>query len=157
LWHGITLNFLVFGLCHAIFIVVTALTNGWRHRTFDRKPWLAMSGYAGGVALTFVLMTISQIFFHAATWDAAVTRLELLADLIPRGHRGWEDIRIDAGDPLYVCMAIAFFVGAGAPGINRLANGIGRIVPNWVQYGVALLLLSALSLEAGSGFIYGQF
>jgi hypothetical protein len=77
--------------------------------------------------------------------------------LTKSGALDWSDIRYEVAQPVFVCMAIAFYVGAGMPGMRFLAAPVSRFVPNWVQYGFALLILSVLTTEAGSNFIYGQF
>jgi hypothetical protein len=60
-------------------------------------------------------------------------------------------------DPVFACMVIAFWHGAGAPGFAWVVRHVGGVVPRWVIGGVALLLICALTTEEGSSFIYGQF
>ena len=59
--------------------------------------------------------------------------------------------------PAWICMAVALFVGAGAPGAKRLAARIDEVAPQWLQYGVCLFLLSVLSTAGSGQFVYGQF
>ena len=66
------------------------------------------------------------------------------------------DIGSDLFVPAFVCAAIALFVGAGAPGTKWFACQVGRVAPQWLQYGVYLFLLSVLSSEGGGRFIYGN-
>ena len=157
LWHGITANFLVFGLCHALFVIVTVLTAKLRKRVFGDNVVGTSILYAAGVVTTFGLMTFSQLFWRTRTMASAMLHFKLVFGLMQPGKLDWSDIRVDAAEPVFVCMALAFFFGAGAPGMRWLGGLINRFVPNWVQYGLCLLLISALSIEAGSGFIYGQF
>ena len=59
--------------------------------------------------------------------------------------------------PAWICMGVAIYVGAGAPGVQWLARPVGRVAPRWLQYGVCLFLLSVLSTEGSGQFVYGQF
>jgi hypothetical protein len=59
--------------------------------------------------------------------------------------------------PAWICMAVAVYVGAGAPGARRLTQPVGSVAPQWLQYGVCLFLLMVLSTEGSARFIYGQF
>jgi hypothetical protein len=59
--------------------------------------------------------------------------------------------------PAWICLGVALYVGAGAPGVQGLFRSLNRAAPNWLQYGVCLFLLSVLSTEGSGRFIYGQF
>jgi hypothetical protein len=59
--------------------------------------------------------------------------------------------------PAWICIGIALFVGAGAPGFRRLARPVDGVAPPWLQYGVCLFLLSILSTAGSGRFVYGQF
>jgi hypothetical protein len=102
-------------------------------------------------------MTFSQIFWHNRTWDTTIHFMQLLLGFKPAGRLMWADIRTEVVDPVGICMVIAFFFGAGAPGTGWLRRRFRRHVPNWIEYGCYLLLISALTIESGSKFIYGQF
>jgi hypothetical protein len=54
-------------------------------------------------------------------------------------------------------MAIALFVGLGAPGAKQAAAKIDELMPQWLQYGLCLFLLSVFSTVGSGRFIYGQF
>jgi alginate O-acetyltransferase complex protein AlgI len=168
LWHGLTLNFLVFGLLHALFVTVTVFAHRWlqvggavRVRSgakFDPTRTLMgrMSNLAG-MALTFALMSFSQIFWRSPTWGQAVSILKQVLALTPSGSWGLSHLGLDVVVPVSICAAIALFVGAGAPGGKRFAAQAERVAPHWLQYGVCLFLLTVLSTEGGGRFIYGQF
>jgi D-alanyl-lipoteichoic acid acyltransferase DltB (MBOAT superfamily) len=157
LWHGLTLNFLAFGLCHAVFVVVTVLTRKFRDRLFGKNKWLKAVRIVLGIILTFLLMTFSQIFWHTHTWADAITHFNLAFRLMPSGTLTWTDIRTDVVDPVFVCMGLAFFFGLGSPGTKWLRRLTDRFIPNWVEYGFYMLMISALTIESGSKFVYGQF
>jgi len=157
LWHGLTVNFLVFGLWHAVFVAITAFTVQWRDRLFGKERNAQKLRLAIGMALTFTLMSISLVFWHNATWKDAIDHLRLLTHSGHLGDLGFSDIRTDATEPLALCMAVAAYAGLGAPGWKWFRRVCNEIIPNWVQYGACLLLISALTTESGSAFIYGQF
>ena len=109
------------------------------------------------MTLTFALMSFSTIFWRSPTWDAAMSIVEQVLAVSPSGSLGWSDMPAYLIVPAWVCMAIALFVGAGAPGAKRLMAGIDEVAPQWLQYGVCLFLLSILSTAGSGQFLYGQF
>lgn len=167
-WHGFTLNYLVFGMLHAVFLSVTVLILAWRTRrnraagrtkpavgAASRLPGALMAFL--GAALTFALMSFSQIFFHSQTFGQALSILQQVLGVAPSGPIGWSDMPANLTVPAWICMAVAVYVGAGAPGARRLARPVGSVAPQWLQYGVCLFLLMVLSTEGSARFIYGQF
>jgi hypothetical protein len=120
--------------------------------------WLSRYGSPFlGAALTFALMSFSQIFFHSSTWAEAVAILKQVVGVASSGSTGWSDMPANLTVPAWICMGVAVYVGAGAPGARRLAGPVGRVAPQWLQYGVCLFLLSILSTEGSGRFVYGQF
>ena len=157
LWHGLTLNFLVFGVLQGILVSITALIVMSRRRS-GAKPtsgltWLAVAG----MVLTFTLLSLSTIFWHSATLGEAFSILEQVLALSPSGSIGWSGMPASLTVPAWICMAIALFVGVGAPGAKRLVAQVSNAAPNWLQYGVCLFLLSVLSTAGSGRFVYGQF
>jgi alginate O-acetyltransferase complex protein AlgI len=161
-WHGLTLNFLVFGLMHGVFVSVTALIVMGRRRRGRAAGVKAGTSAAwpaalAGMILTFALMSFSQIFWHSPTWSQATSILAQILGVSPSGSTGWSDMALNITVPAWICMAIALYFGAGAPGAQGLGQGIGRIAPHWLSYGVCLFLLTVLSTEGSGRFVYGQF
>ena len=165
LWHGLTLNFLVFGLMQGVLVSVTALVVLSLRRRAPRREQTDTTGKRArrwilalaGMTLTFVLMSFSTIFWRSPSWDAAMSIVEQVLAVSPSGSLGWSDMPAYLTVPAWVCMAIALFVGAGAPGAKRLVAGIDEVAPQWLQYGVCLFLLSILSTAGSGQFLYGQF
>jgi hypothetical protein len=110
-----------------------------------------------GMTLTFALMSLSTIFWRSPTWDQAISILMQVLGVSPSGLSDWSDLPASLTVPAWICMAVALFVGAGAPGAKRLAGRIDELAPNWLQYGVCLFLLSVLSTAGSGRFVYGQF
>jgi alginate O-acetyltransferase complex protein AlgI len=167
-WHGFTLNYLVFGMLHAVFLSVTVLILGEltrRKRAAGKakapqspgwRPPNALLGFLGA-ALTFALMSFSQIFFHSETFGQATSILAQVVGVAPSGPTGWSDMPAYLVVPAWICMGVALYVGAGAPGARDLFGSINRTSPHWVQYGVCLFLLLVLATEGSGQFVYGQF
>jgi alginate O-acetyltransferase complex protein AlgI len=156
LWHGFTLNFLVFGLLQGILVSVTALVVMSRRRAGAKPtsgPWLAVAG----MILTFTLLSLSTIFWHSATLSEAISILKQVLALSPSGSIGWSDMPASLTVPAWICIAIALYVGVGAPCAKRLVDRVDTIAPEWLQYGVCLFLLSVLSTAGSGRFVYGQF
>jgi alginate O-acetyltransferase complex protein AlgI len=167
IWHGFTLNFLVFGMLHAVFLSVTVVVLGARARrkraagkSKQAQGEIWTSRYVSpflGALLTFALMSFSQIFFHSLTWAEAVSILKQVVGVASSGPTSWSDMPLNLTVPAWICMGVAVYVGAGAPGAQWLARPVGRVAPQWLQYGVCLFLLSVLSTEGSGRFVYGQF
>lgn len=151
-WHGFAWTYLVFGLIHGVYLVVAAL---WPVRASRAR--LAAPLAAAAAVGTYLLMTFTQIFFQAPSMGASIVMLKLLAGIAPTGAKGFADVRADVAGPLLPCMAIVYWLGAGAPGLRPVAALALRRVPNWMLYGFALLVLSVFATEEGTRFIYGQF
>jgi alginate O-acetyltransferase complex protein AlgI len=78
-WHGAGLQFLIFGLLHALYLVTN---HAWRifgkhHRAKD-APQTPIT-VAGSVLLTMACVIIAQIFFRAASTSDAVHLIASLA------------------------------------------------------------------------------
>ena len=167
-WHGFTLNYLVFGVLHAVFLSVTVLILGefarlkraaGKAKAPQSPGWRPPGGLLSvlGAALTFALMSFSQIFFHSDTFGEAASILAQVAGVEPGGPTGWFDMPAYLTVPAWICMGVALYVGAGAPGAGGMVRAVNRVAPQWLQYGVCLFLLTVLSTEGSGRFIYGQF
>ena len=167
-WHGFTLDYLVFGILHAAFLSVTVLILGELARrkraagkvkapqSLGWRPPGALLSVLGAV-LTFALMSFSQIFFHSETFSQATSILAQVVGAVPSGPTGWSDMAANLVVPTWICIGVALYVGAGAPGARDVFGSLDRTAPNWLQYGICLFLLSVLSTEGSGRFIYGQF
>jgi D-alanyl-lipoteichoic acid acyltransferase DltB (MBOAT superfamily) len=157
-WHGFYWTFLVFGLLHGIFMTVSALTLHMRDRFFKGTPESVRRTRAAlGIVSTYLLVTFSQIWFWAPSVGAAIFRIKQLAGVVPSGLLSLTDIKADISLPLFACIPIAFYLGAGSPGFRRWWAPVGGFIPNWALYGAGMLALSLMTTESGSKFIYGQF
>ena len=73
IWHGLTWGYVMFGVVHAAYLVVDALTSRFRAKFFKVRPnWNRLGEWTGWL-LTFHLVLIALVFFRAhtvsdATW-----------------------------------------------------------------------------------------
>ena len=102
-------------------------------------------------------MSFSQIFWHSPTWGQATSILAQVVGAAPSGLTDWSDMPLALTVPTWICMAIALYFGAGAPGARALAQSVGKLTPHWLEYGVCLFLLFVLATKGSGHFVYGQF
>jgi D-alanyl-lipoteichoic acid acyltransferase DltB (MBOAT superfamily) len=81
MWHGVTVNFALWGLWHGIGLFLFKLladhTRGWTMRVNER-PWLRRFIYAGSVFATFHFVALGWIFFALPTPDDSLNMLARL-------------------------------------------------------------------------------
>lgn len=81
MWHGVTVNFALWGLWHGIglflFKLLTDHTRGWTMRVNER-PWLRRVIYAGSVFTTFHFVALGWIFFALPTPNDSLNVLRQL-------------------------------------------------------------------------------
>ncbi len=85
-WHGAGLQFLIFGLLHALYLSINHAWRLWRanhsavhFQAAERNPF----GQAFSVLLTFLAVIVAQIFFRAQSFSAACS---MLAGMIGLHH-----------------------------------------------------------------------
>jgi D-alanyl-lipoteichoic acid acyltransferase DltB (MBOAT superfamily) len=155
LWHGFTVNFLIFGLLHSAILMATRLTAGLRDRMFGGAT---RTRSVLGLGLTWILIALPMVFWHNPQLAGALTELKLLFGLAPTGRMGVTDLASTIGDPLPLCALLALYIGAGAPGWHAVAKRFSwAAIPDWAVCGLALLLICVLAPQTGGHFIYGQF
>lgn len=82
-WHGASWNFVFWGLCHGIFVVITRICRRFFERLHPALNWL----------LTFSFVNVMWVFFRAETFTQAFTLLRKLVS--------WN---FDNFDPLFIEM-----------------------------------------------------
>lgn len=68
LWHGASWNFVFWGLCHGIFVVITRAFKGFFEKLHPAFNWL----------LTFSFVNVTWVFFRAETFEQAGKLLKAL-------------------------------------------------------------------------------
>lgn len=109
IWHGNTWNFVIWGVCHALFRVGEELLHKYyKKRDKHPKPLKYWSKVLG----VFTLVTFSQIFFRCKDIPAAIYYIKnLFADLSPRAFFSRLTDSIAAGfdaTPLLIYAYMAF-------------------------------------------------
>jgi len=161
-WHGFTLNYLIFGVMHAVYFSLTLLWFRYvappRGRKAPPEPRLQRLAKTGlGMLLTFALMSSTQIFFHSGTFAQAWGIVRQILGVLPSGTRAIGEIAPGASATFAACALIAAWAGCGAPGASGLSARIAPLVPRWLQYGIGLFLLAILTPDSAGSFVYGQF
>jgi alginate O-acetyltransferase complex protein AlgI len=68
-WHGAGLQFILFGLAHAVYLMVN---HAWRTFVPEESPWQRLLPLPVSVLLTFACVLVGQIFFRAPSSGSAV-------------------------------------------------------------------------------------
>lgn len=68
LWHGASWNFVFWGVCHGIFVVITRIFHKFFEKLHPALNWL----------MTFSFVNIMWVFFRAETFSQAITLLKTL-------------------------------------------------------------------------------
>ncbi len=147
LWHGISWNFLIWGVLHGLGLGVVF---AWKLRRKLPSPfWWAR---ALGIFLTFHFVCFTWIFFRASSLENALAILRSLGALT------WS-----AGNltPLVGLVLLAAALLHSLPGDwFEVATGWAARTPFWVQ-GLAMaawiLLIQTLAGRGSAPFVYGNF
>jgi D-alanyl-lipoteichoic acid acyltransferase DltB (MBOAT superfamily) len=152
LWHGPTLNFLIFGALNGAYVTFEYLIRRtWLHRL---ALWRTLPGKAALWALTFFLLTFTLIFFRAQNFDHATS---IAASMFALGrsytsHLSDADL-LFALVPLEAIIVVHFLLRD-----STLEEAIAAVP--WWSWSIALgLMLAGIALVPGTpdDFIYFQF
>lgn len=148
LWHGVSWGFVVWGGLHGLWLVLERLGK--------RKRWYRAAPRPLLVAATFAFLTVSWVFFRAATLGAAGRYLAALAGLggATPASALLRGLLATPGQLLALAVAAAL-VWFAAPS-QRLA---ATLTPARVGLAAATLwlALAMLSVQAHTGFLYAVF
>jgi alginate O-acetyltransferase complex protein AlgI len=147
LWHGISWNFLIWGVLHGLALGVVF---AWKRvRKFPSPHWWAK---ALGVFITFNFVCFTWVFFRATSLENAFAILRGL------GAQTWS-----AGNltPLLLgVMLLAAVIHSLPPEWFEASVEVTARVPFWVQ-GLAMaaliLLIQTLAGRGSAPFVYGNF
>ena len=179
IWHGAGLQFLCFGLLHAVYIIVN---HAWRRLRPRRTGGAVLAGalpqpvrHAAAVLLTFCAVVVAQTFFRAASLPAALAMTEGLCGLRGFGRNDWilpaSGNAAGAAGWLQIALALAIvwalpntqqIMAAYAPSLDavkRPARSPLNWRPSW-PWAIALGLILMFSLEGigrSRSFLYFQF
>ena len=170
IWHGFTLNFLVFGVLQAVFLSVDRVDPRALAPAASAPPERRLRGSDFGLA-----RAAHVLGFLGARLD--LRSHELLPDLFPfldlgRGHfssptGAWghaerADRLVGSAGQSHSSHARSAWrsrslTARARPASEGLARSVSTVAPRWLQYGVCIFLLTVLSTAGTGQFIYGQF
>lgn len=170
LWHGASYNFVIWGVLHAIFQIVGALTLKYRNAAW-RKMKVDPSGKAVSVVrtcVTFILVSFTWIFFRANTFpDALLAIGKLFSDYrIGSGYMSAtiEGLGIGVFGFIYSILGIPFMLNLET--LKTCKFGKYSVFKyEWVRFAVYVVMTACTlcawiylqSSDIGSSFIYFQF
>jgi D-alanyl-lipoteichoic acid acyltransferase DltB (MBOAT superfamily) len=147
LWHGISWNFLIWGVLHGLAL---GAVFAWKLRRKIPSPfWWAK---IPGILLTFHFVCFTWIFFRASSLENALAILRSLGSLT------WSTENLT---PLVLCvMAIAAVIHCFPPRWFESSVEVVAGTPFWVQ-GLAMaaliLIIQTLAGRGSAPFVYGNF
>jgi alginate O-acetyltransferase complex protein AlgI len=153
LWHGVTLNFLIWGMLHglAICLEVSPLGKGLR-----KLPSFFQHVY------TILILMIGWVFFRSNSPSYAFSFLKTLSGFATNAQVTPYSVFAPPSTGLWITLALALFFSF--PVSEWLENRLKNLSPahsGWIQVGIHLFLLAgSLVALAGSTFqpyIYGNF
>jgi len=166
-WHGAGINYVIFGLLHAVYLIIN---HAWRLKKGKKHAAAAETGISRWVsvgwkvALTYLGVLIAQIFFRASSFAEAREILEGMVGLHSDGG-----VEIRAAKPL----VLAFLLIWCAPNVLQIfepwqptLTKPSASVPAWMQWKPTLVwavviaviaLLAILGISGQSEFLYFQF
>lgn len=158
-WHGDNWTFLVFGLIHGVFMIVSAFTLKSRNAFFKTHPLLSRLRRVYAPIITFHMACFALIFFRAPSVSAAIG---VLRDLVndPFTRQLPASIGHDLIWPACAAALFAIDFSTSYLGLSRLGSRIFRTEGSghrWIGYASALMIILLLATNAGGQFIYARF
>jgi len=176
IWHGAGFQYVVYGLLHGFYLTTNHAWRLWTHKRSVPSqlitPTIPRLRLFGNVALTFVCVAVSFVFFRSRNVTHAIS---LLASMTHLSH-ATSQTTIPNNSLAFMQLLLGFAIVWGAPNTQQI---LGRYKPSlqeavWVPHdqpgrtlwspnvawGIALggLLFVALSLmQDPSTFLYFQF
>jgi D-alanyl-lipoteichoic acid acyltransferase DltB (MBOAT superfamily) len=168
LWHGANWTFVVWGVLHGLYLLLSLWTADWRRRVADASGLARAPGLHRvlRVAVTFALVSFAWIFFRAASLDDAYYIVTHLFDGLPEqltdGTTFAKLIAASGGTVAgfwtLVVMTAALLVGHAMPEgtVQRLLDWSARW-QRWVAYYALAMGIAFWSVVDVNAFIYFRF
>lgn len=158
-WHGANWTFLVFGVIHGTYMIVSALTLKRRNEFFKGRPVLSWVRKLYAPIVTFNMVCLALLFFRAPSvavaWESlkGIAQFDLSSAAPVIGH--------GISRPAALAALVAIELSTGYFGTARLGKWLlgvdGRAYRRWVGYGFAVVLIVLLASNSGGEFIYAKF
>src|ERR1017187_5858472 len=168
LWHGFNAGFLIFGLIHAVYLNVDALTGRYRKRLYNAYPALDKLTNAIGPIVVYHLVALALIFFRDGTVAGSVYTIRHLFDGATQPWMSLYTLQHTFGSQrsLYAFLGFAALCAIDITALLRITGWkpLQRVprfadVPRplrWSCYYAAIVLAIVL-YQQSSQFIYVQF
>jgi D-alanyl-lipoteichoic acid acyltransferase DltB (MBOAT superfamily) len=174
-WHGAGIQFLLFGLAHAVYLTVN---HAWRTFVPEESRWQRLLPTPVGVMLTFACVVVGQIFFRA---ESARSAFYVMGSLLGRhagaGLGAFADLQTpsrmaSSGAQAWVLLALIFAAIWALPNTQEILGQVeeDEVKPSlsfgWVRWrptflwAVTMIGLTALTLTKlylSRSFLYFQF
>ncbi|RYC67042.1 MBOAT family O-acyltransferase [Spirosoma sordidisoli] len=161
LWHGASLNFIVWGLYHGLFLLIE---RAGLARRLDRAPALV------GHVYTLAVVLVGWVFFRAADLNSAMAYLGKMLGLVPAGESVAYPLSYFINAELLVSLGLGFILAT--PVYHSFQNVwrrlLTRLATNWARLtldtayvlGLVSLFVMAVAYLAANTynpFIYFRF
>jgi len=149
LWHGVSWNFAIWGLLHGSALAFVRGWQTWRGRWKPPIPWYKQ---APAIALTYLFVCFTWIFFRAGTLEQAGSILRRIASL----SISVENLSPQIGGVLLVAVAGCLVTK------KMYATAIDFFSARPVLVHAIVLALIAIAIESLGGrgsapFVYSRF
>jgi len=155
LWHGANWTFVIWGLLHGLFIVITKLAqesfSGFRAQLKINKLFCR----ASGILVTFAFVLLTWVFFRASGISEAYHILESVLSF------SWGKLYIGSvSNIIYGVCAVIFLILMEIRAEKRGTADVLKFESSVMQYAVSYCIIFAIILfgvNKGQQFIYFQF
>jgi D-alanyl-lipoteichoic acid acyltransferase DltB (MBOAT superfamily) len=170
LWHGISANFVVWGLLHGVFLAVTLVLAPHFRKWLGPQPG-SWSRYAG-IFVTFHLVCFAWIFFRANSLTDAIyisshifSGVGGYAGALIANHREllhhkelWDPILLGKTLPPFVVLTLAMLVFIlGSFLRSRIQLSRRPVLLRFAAYYSLIAAIALLASFDNVGFVYFQF
>lgn len=155
LWHGITINFLIWGMGHGVIRIIEDLVAKFFK---NRKPRFVVSIFL--ILINFIIVTTLWIFFKYGFSDAALTIQRIFA----KSSLDFEAIGLTHNEVVWLCIVLSTVL---ITDILRYFFNLGEFfgkhvfIVRFVLYAAMILLFLVFGMYGGSfdanDFIYRWF
>jgi len=176
IWHGAGMQFILFGLAHAMYLTVN---HAWRIFVPEDSPWQKLLPKPVAVLLTLSCVLVGQIFFRADSARDAFYVMGTLLHLHSGGGLGafaghlpgtssFATVRSHAWVVIATAVAIVWLLPNTQEILGQVDPGELRrsVVGNWLRWkptpvwALAMMAMTALTLAIlylSTSFLYFQF
>ncbi len=121
-WHGAGMQFILFGLLHALYLTINHAFRVFRSGKPQPEPsrLLAAFRHAGSVLLTYAAVLLAQIFFRAPSMGAANSMIAGLLGLHRGPALGLDPRTVNPMTGSFLPIVVAFFIVWALPNTQQI-------------------------------------